>query len=891
MSGHALVDLSERWFRLLLRLYPADFRDEMGNALVEAYRDRARDTLARRGLIGLAALWWTALVDSLRSGPGERARPAASWRRSGNWGRDMELATRRLLRAPALVAAVAVTLTIGLGLFAVVYTVVDKILIEPMPYRAADDLYFVWRDYGPIFDLKRGWLGGTDVAELQKAGGPIEAAVGLQRQLATFSPREGGEPIEIAVMVTSPTLFDVLGSGPASGRGFAPNEVGPKRPPVIVLTHALWQKIGGVPGIVGSDVRLNGQPYTVIGVLPESFTFARHSSLGAPQEADAFTTLNVNLAETSPGAGSYAGLVRARRGTPPQTLMAAVDAVGRTVDKRDFRGRGLRLYAVGLKPDLVARVRPALMVLGFAGVFLVLVLAVNLGSVLLARAARREHEYAVSRALGADAFAIARATLFEGALLGLLGGVAATIAAYWGTRTLIALAPLDLPRRASVTVDAGVAAVIIGIGVLLGLLAASLPAVWAARTSLASLLAGSAVRGGGGHGRMRRGMVVAQVALSVVLLSAGGLVVRSFDRLLSADPGFRPEGLLTLRVPIPQQLVPQAPDVLALQERIVGALAAIPGVTGVSAASGVPLTDSASQTTIGIPGAPGNTGNEERDRPLVDLIGARAGYFDVMGMRIIEGRSFDPIRHEGVREALIDRSLARHFFPSGSPLGVKIPFGGNNQFVVVVGVVDQARLYDVHQDGRPQLYWRAEDGGARSLVYVLRSERNLAGLVPDVRTAIRNIDSRVAIANVRPMPEIVGDALRQQRISAVLITGFALGALLLAGMGLFGVVSGSVTRRRHELAVRLAVGADHGRLLRLVLREGAFLVGIGILLGVPGVYFAGKLLRGVLVGVSPTDPATLGTVTLGLGLVAMVACYLPARRVLGIDPAQSLRQE
>jgi putative ABC transport system permease protein len=244
-----------------------------------------------------------------------------------------------------------------------------------------------------------------------------------------------------------------------------------------------------------------------------------------------------------------------------------------------------------------------------------------------------------------------------------------------------------------------------------------------------------------------------------------------------------------------------------------------------------------------------------------------------------------------VREALIDPILARRFYPNGGALGAKIPFGGNNQFLTVVGVVEQARQYDVHADGRPQMYVRAEDGGFRSLFYVLRTDRDPGGLVPDVRTATRTIDARLAIANVRPMQEIVGDALRQQRISAVLIAGFALGALLLAGMGLFGVVAGSVTRRRHELAVRLAVGADHGRLLRLVLREGAFLVGVGILVGVPGVYFAGNLLRGVLVGVSPTDPATLVAVALGLSMVAMVACYLPARRVLGIDPAQSLRQE
>jgi putative ABC transport system permease protein len=885
-----LLDLSERWFRLLLRLYPADFRDEMGNALVETYRDRAREALQRHGMLRLAAVWWAALADSLRSGPGERARPAASWRRSGNWGRDIQLASRRLMRAPGLVLAVAGTLTVGLGMFAVVYTIVDKILVEPMPYRDPDDLYFVWRDYGPIFDLKRGWLGGTDVAALKQAGGAIEDAAGVLRQLTTFSVHEGAEPAEISVLVVSPNLFDMLGAAPFLGRGFAADEVGPKRAPVVVLTHALWNRLGADRAIVGSDVRLNGQPYTVIGVLPPDFSFVRNASLGPPQRGDAFTTFNVHLAETNPGGGSYAGLIRARRGTPPAQVAAAVDGVGRMVDARDFKGRGLRLYPVGLKSDLVARVRPALLVLGFAGVFLVLVLCVNLGSVLLARAARREHEFAVSRALGADSFAVARATLFEGALLGLVGGAAATAAAFWGTRVLVALAPLDLPRRESIAVDVRIGATIIGIGLLLGILAAALPAVWAARTSLASLLASSAVRGGGGHGRMRRGMVVAQVALSLVLLTTGGLVVRSFERLLRADPGFNPEGILTIRVPIPAQIVPQAPEALAIQDRIERALAAIPGVTAVGATSTLPLTDSSNQATIGIPGAPGNTGQQEKDRPLVDYIGIRAGYVGTIGMRLVAGRAFETARREGVREALIDRQLARQFFPTGDPLGAKIPFG-DQQSLVVVGVVEQARLYDIHKDGRPQLFVRAEDWGYRALNYVLRTGRDPRALVPEARDAIRRIDPRIALADVRTMDDVVGDALRQQRLSAVLIAGFALGALILAAMGLFGVVSGSVTRRRHELAVRLAVGADHGRVLRLVVREGATLVALGVLIGVPGVYVAGRLIRGVLVGVSPLDPLTLAAVALGLGLVAMTACYVPARRVLAIDPAQSLRQE
>jgi putative ABC transport system permease protein len=556
---------------------------------------------------------------------------------------------------------------------------------------------------------------------------------------------------------------------------------------------------------------------------------------------------------------------------------------------RDFQGRGLRLYPVGLKPDLVSRVRPALLVLGFAGAFMVLVLMVNLGSVLLARAAQREHEFAVSRALGANTVAIMRATLFEGAVLGLLGGAIGSIAAAWGTRALVALAPLDLPRRSAVAVDWRIAAIVIGVGVLLGVLAAIAPAVWATRTNLASLLAGSAVRGGGARGRMRRGMVVTQVALSLVLLSTAGLVVRSFERLLRADLGFRPEGILTMRVPTPGQLFPKTVDVLMFQDRVDQALAAIPSVRGVSGASALPLRASANQETLAIPGAPGNTGDPARDNPLVDMIGARANYIDVMGMRVLAGRAFTSVRQEGVREALIDRHLAEQFFPTGNPLGAK--FSSDDQLLTIVGVVEQARLYDVHQDGRPQFFVRAEDTEYRNLSFVLRTDRDPASLIPEARQAIRRIDSRVALADVKTMEEIVGDALRQQRLSAVLVAGFALGALLLAAVGLFGVVSGSVTRRRHELAVRLALGADPGRVVRLVVGEGAQLIVLGVLIGAPGIYIASGLIRGVLVGVSPLDPLTLAAVSAGLGLVALTACYVPARRVLGIDPARSLRQE
>jgi putative ABC transport system permease protein len=891
MNEQQWLASSERWLRLLLRLYPADFRDEFGNALVHTYRERCNAALHVGGTPSLMRVWVRALWDSLRNGPAERMRPAVSWRRNGNWGRDLEIATRRLVRAPMFMASMIGTLTIGLGAFAVVFAVVDKVLIAPMAYDHPDDLYFVWRDYGKIFDLKRGWLAGTDVAELQKSGGVIESAAGLLGQPFLLSTHEGADPIEINLTTTSPNLFDLLGVRPAIGRGFARDEVGPKRPPVIVLSHGLWNRLGGDPSIVGRTVWVTGALYTVIGVMPRDFHFVRHASLGPPSRpADAYTTFPMNLADTNPNGGQYGGLIRARRGTPPEQVAAAVSAVGRIIDARDFKGRGVSIYPTRLKSDLVAGVRPALLVLGFAGGFLVLVLMVNVATLLLARASKREHEFAVSRALGANGAALMRATILEGGLLGAIGGVGGALVGIWGTRAFVALAPLDLPRRESIAVDGNVAAVVIGAGTLLGLLAAVAPAVWTARASLSSLLASSAVRGGGGHQRMRRAMVVTQVALSVVLLSAGGLVVRSFEHLLLANPGFNPDGLQTMRVPIPMSLVPKPEDALLLQNRVHTALAALPGVTAVSATTALPMTAGASQNNLNIPGAPGNTGDRDHDQPLGDYIAARAGYFEVMGMRLVAGRTFNEHRSDGVREAVIDRAVASHFFPGGNPLGASMTYRDSR--LTIVGVVEQARMYDLHQDGRPQVYVRAEDWdfGMRGLSFVIRTGRPPEALIADARSAIRNVDPRLAMTQVRTMNEIIDEALSQQRLGAVLIGGFALGALLLAALGLFGVVSGSVTRRRHELAMRLVLGADYGRVLRLVIGEGALLVGLGVLIGLPGVYAAGSVIRGVLVGVTPSDPVTLAAVAAGLTIVAMAACYLPARRVLEIDPARSLRQ-
>ena len=879
---------SERWLRRMFRLFPSDFREEMGEAMVDAYRDRLRSARHEGGRLAVAGVWLQALGDSLRNGIAERLRPTISWRRRGNWGRDAERAWRRIVRAPAFALAMLGTLGVGLSAVAVVYTVVDKVLIAPLPYERPNDLYFVWRDLSTILDMKRGFVSGPDVAALDTLGGPIAGAAAIRRDLRTLATGTEGEPEEIPVMISTPNLFRLLGARPAIGRTFEPHETGPDRERMIVLGWELWQRrFGGDPGVLGRVVRLDTEPFRVIGVMPREFRFVRHSSLGPPEAASAYISFAYHVREMQPGAGAFAGLVRARPGASPEAVGSAVDAVGRTMDELHFKKKGIRLYAVGLRDDLLSETKPALVVLGASGAFLLLVLGVNLATLLLSRAMQREREFAVSRALGADRTALVRATLFEAGLLGAFGAAIATLVATWVTRGLVTLAPLDLPRRDSIVVDWRVAVVVIAAGTAMGVLAGTAPAFWAARTSLGALVRNAAVRGGG-RGRLRRALVVLQVALCLVLLSAGGLVARSFERLLRSEPGFRPEGVLTLRVPITPAIYPTNADAAAFHARVERALASIPGVASVGAASALPLSAATDQTEVSWPGAPGNTGVAEQDSPLVDILQARAGWFATLGVRLLEGRDFAARQAGAPREVLVDRTLAERFHPGGGAVGTTLRI--HDTELRVVGIVDHARQYDLHQDGRPQVYLRDEDDTAGTLYFAMRTQRDPMDVAAEAREAVRRVDPQVAVSDVRSLESVVDESLREQRASAVLLGGFSLGALLLAAMGLFGLVAAAVVSRRHEVAVRLALGADHRRAIGLIVREGGILALLGVIIGIPGVYFAGRLLRGVLLGISPFDPVTLAAVASGLALVALLACWLPARRVTRIDPAHVLRE-
>ena len=866
---------SARWFRLLLRLYPADFRDEMGEALVETYLHRSNQEF-------VVWVWCAALWDSLRNGLGERLRPAVAWRRTGDWGRDMELVHRRLRKRPMFLAAVLATLTIGLGAFAVVFTAVDKILLEPLPYKNPNDLYMIWSKLGRLPHLM---VTGPSIAELQKAGGAIEDATGIRVTSAYLVADDRKDPMRIPTMIVSANLFDLLGVQPALGRGFRPDEEGPTAGRVAVLSDGLWKRLGGDPAIIGTELKLSATMFSVVGVMPPDFAFNGSSSR---QKPDIYIPFDVDLASASPRSDGHLAVLRARHGASPEDVARAVDEVGLLADERGAK-EGRRLFPIGLQDELVEDVRPALIALSFTAVFLLLVLTVNLASLLLARTVEREREFAISRALGASAPAVVRATLIEGGLLGLLGGITGSVAGIWGARLLVALAPLNFPRRETIALDSVVAVAVIAVGFGLGLAAGAVPATWAARVSLASLLSGIAVRGSANSGRMRRGLIVTQVALSLVLLSAAGLVVRNFQQLLVADPGFRSKGVLTFNVLVGSgSLFPKPGDAYAFQDRLDAALLALPGVMAVSATNLLPLAGGGNAPSIEFPGAPGNTGDRKHDEFAVGRLFTRAGYVHAMGMRLVEGRDFEPTRREGVREALIDRHIAREFFPNSSAVGAKLLCNGEP--MIVVGVVEQARLYDLHaDDDLRQLYVRAEDFESRPSYYVVRTDRDPRALIPEVQMALRQVDRRVPISDIRTMDEIVAERRSRERLSAALISGLALGALILVAMGLFGMISGSVARRRGELAIRLALGATHRHAIRLVVGEGVKLITAGLLIGIPGIYMTGEALRGFLVGVSPFDASTLGAVGFGLLSVTVFVCYIAARQVTAIEPDRLLR--
>lgn len=805
------------------------------------------------------------------------------------WGMEVRHALRRLIRAPVFAVASVLTVAVGVGLFAAIYSAVDGILLEPMPYEEPDELVWIWRDYTAWFDLDRGWLAGPDIAHLRERSEVFEGVVAVRSGRFNLTGREAERPREVEAMLASDDFFRVLGVDPSLGRGFRPGEDQPGAPAVVVLGHDLWRsQYGGDPEVVGRTIYLDGEPTRVAGVAPPDFRFVKHSSLGDPVPADLYTTLQTDLASMSPGAGSFAGLARVRDGASPATVDEALTSVAREVD-RALGNRGLRLWSVGLKEDLVSKVRPALFALLGAATFLLLILAANLATLQMGRTGERARDMSVRAALGAGRIRLVRTLVIEAVLIAATGGVFGLVTAAWGVDALAALAPESLPRRAEIGLDLGV----ITIGGLMALVVGVSASLVGGSRILSGDPAGTfGVAGDRGttglrRARTRRSLVAAQVALSLTLLVGAGVLARAFADLLRADPGFDPGSAVTFRVPLDPNAYPDTPSRVELYGTLRRRLEAQPGVEAAGAVDGLPLTARANQTGVGFPGAPGNTGIPDQDESLVDVLRATPGYAEAVGLRLVEGRFFRG--EDGDHVAVVDDVLARRFYPDRSAVGASMVV--NADTVTVVGVVDQARLYRVHADDRGQVYSPYAQSGGSSLTFVLRGPADASSRDARARTVVAEVDPTLPLSDVRTLAEIVDASLSRERLSVTLVGLFALGALLLASLGIYGVVSGAVASRTREMGIRVALGAESARVVKMLLAQGLRPAITGVVIGLAGGAVAGRFLGDIVPGVRTSDPVPY-VVVAGVALaVTLCAAYLPARRAAKIDPVEVLTPE
>jgi len=798
---------------------------------------------------------------------------------------------RRLIRAPTFAVVTVLSVGFGAGAFAAILSVVNGALLESPPYRDVDRLVWVWRNY-TWFQFDRGWLGGPDIAYLRERTEAFDAVVAFDGNEANLTDPDGGAPEEVRVIAASDEFFEVLGVSPRLGRGFAAGDSDPAAAPVVVLDYDFWQRrYGGDPAIVGRDIRLQGDLQRVIGVMPRGFRFVMHSSLGDPVPADLYANLQLDLAGLNAGSGNFAALARIREGAG-ERVQPALDAVAAQLDAEAFGERGLELWSVGLEEDLVAKVRPALLALLGAGTFLLLALAANLAALLVTRAADRSREVAVRSALGATRLGSVLDLVGESLLVCVAGCALGLAVAPFAVRALLGLAPASLPRIEAIGVDGTVIAVTFGACLLLGIAAALGPALAVASRPVWAGLRSAGPRAGGSihAGRSRAVLVATQVALSVVLLVGAGLLARSVAALLRVDPGFEPAGVLTFRAPLDGSAYDGTGPVAQFHRTLRERLAALPGVTYAGAVNAIPLGSSTNQTAVAFPGAPGNTGDRSVDLPLIDWFAATPGYFDAMGIAVLEGRGIEERDvADAAPVAVIDETLARQFYPGASVVGRTMAFGADT--LRVVGVVRHARFYNVFADDRGEVYVPHAQASMAGMYYALRTEREPTTLSEPVRRELRALDASVPLTEVRTLETVVRDSLGQHRLSLVLLGAFAFGALVLATMGIYGVVATSVARRTHEFGVRLALGAGPRNIVRLVLRDGVLVIGTGVVLGAGGAIFATRVLRTLLFGLRPADPATFAAVAALVGIVGVMACAIPGWRATRIPPTDALRTD
>ncbi|MGH9718689.1 MAG: ABC transporter permease [Bryobacteraceae bacterium] len=816
---------------------------------------------------------------------------------------DLRFGVRSLVRSPGFSVVAILALALGIAANTTIFSVVNAVLLRDLPYRDAGRLVMLYEELPALMSGPVGFSPPDyDVFEQQVRQGNLaslsEIALYLNSQLELSGI---GEPQRLAGGRISPALFPILGVAPAMGRNFTSEENAPGQN-VVILSHGLWQrKFGSASDIVGRSVTLDRKPYTVVGVMPRGFEFPHRGTLLNNQPAELWVPISFTSVELQGWTQRYnhSVLARLKPGVNIEQARAETGALaGRLVKEfyppaiRNSLDLALKARVEPYRGEMVGKVQTLLLVLLGAVGMVLLIGCADVANLMLTRAAARQREMAIRTALGAGRGRLLRQVLTESLTLALCGGALGVVLSAWGTRLLVAVAPVTLPRAETIGVDARVLAFALALSIATALFFGLAPALEASRGALAETLqeGGRSSTAGRRRHRLLNSFVVAQFSLAIVLLAGAGLLARSFMQLLSTDPGFRPDHLLSASLNLPVATYPQQEHVRDFCDRLLERARAVPGVVAATAASFLPL-EVRERRAFSVDGS-----TPDGIPPVTAAVWFVGDYFESLGNPLKRGRF--PTASDGrtgERVAVINETMANKFFPGRDPVGQRIKWGGRrsqNPWMTIIGVAGDMKHANLDAPAYPLIF---EPGVQmpimRNVYLIVRTSGEPATLATALRQEIRRLDSALAIANVRTLEDHIARTVAPQRFQTFLLATFAGLALLLAAIGIYGVLAYTVTQRTHEIGVRMALGAQRRDVLRMIVGRGMRLAAVGIALGFAASLALTRVLATLLYGIGPRDPLTLTVVPAFLAAIALLACYIPARRAMRLDPAIALRHE
>jgi putative ABC transport system permease protein len=835
---------------------------------------------------------------------GTDARQEAATARAEWWDgleRDVRFAVRALWRSPGFTLVAVLTLALGIGAATSMFSVIRGVLLRPLPVEEQDRLAVIWMENPERGGMTEFPLGYRDLRAYRERTHAFGALAGIDYNTPAPSLLlDGGEPVTLAGTWVTGDFFPVLGVVPALGRALLPADDLPGAEPVMVISHGLWQRhFGGDPEVLGRRLRwqyrLHDRSYAIVGVLPEEFAYPQGAEFWTPVLP--FFPAMLQEGGRPDAVTQLYPVGRLRPGVTVEQAAADFQAFLRDTDpERHPLMQGMGAAARSLPDLLVGDVRQPLVILSVAVLLVLLIACINVANLLFIRGAARFQELAIRSALGAGRGRIVRQLLTESALLAVVGGALGALLASWAVPPLVALAPPELPRLDAIRVDRAALAFAAAATALATLAAGLAPALWSATSRPAASLRGGTRVGGGSAGlrRVRQGLVVGQVALALLVLVGAGLLLRSLHRLQTVEMGFARERLVIAQMSLPPDRVAGREQHLDLVEEALERVRAVPGVAAATLVTTRPFSGTGGWDVPFYTGE-GQGPEQGAGNPMLNLELAGPDFFSTLGVPLLRGRGFtEQDRGDAPLVAVINESTARATWPGEDPIGKRIKFGpldGPAPWQTVVGVVADARYRDLVTP-RASLYLPVRQfGGPVPMGIALRTSTDGTALVPAVREALREVDPALVLGNARTLDQLLAAPLARPRFSATLLGLFAGIALVLAAVGIYGVMATFVRQRTRDIGVRMALGARAGDVVRLVLRQGLGMAGAGAAIGLLAALLGTRALASILFEVRPTDPATLLGVAGLLLAVALLASYLPARRAARVDPIVALRAE